>query len=222
MYHSIGGVTKEIGAGAYAVLVDSFKKQMAYACRVNVLLTFDDGLADNYSNAFPILKESGLKSYFFVMPDKLGTDGYMSWAQVKELAVSGMIIGSHGMSHRILTGLTTAELEHEINGSKSILEDKLRQKVEYFSIPRGFVTKAIIDRIKDAGYRAVFTSNPNDSDGFRIGRIAVRHNWNIEKFKYVIENGLPLKDRVVDGCKNTIKNLLGSKAYDRLRSKLIS
>jgi len=227
-YHSVGlSVDGEVGAGLYCVSVEKFKEQMKFVqssrfkVQREILITFDDGLIDNYINAYPILKELGLKAYFFILVGKVGTDGYMNWGQIRELKEAEMIIGSHGMTHRILEGLSDEDIDYELRESKEILEEKLKAKVEYLSIPRGFANKNVNEKAKKAGYKSVFTSNPNDNDGFKRGRIAVKGNWSLEKFIYVINNGLPLKDKAVLAVQSSAKKVLGARKYDRIRSALL-
>lgn len=222
MYHSIGGkVTGETGAELYSVAVDKFKEQLELIKQQGEIITFDDGLEDNFANAYPILKELGLKAYFFVMPDKIGTKGYMDWNQVKELAASGMIIGSHGMTHRILTELNETGINYELKESKRLLEEKLGIPIEYFSVPRGFYNARVVSLAKNVGYKNIFTSNPKDNDGYCIGRIAIKDSWDIRHFAKVITSGLTLGDRIEGAVKNTLKILLGAKFYDRLRTRLL-
>jgi len=249
MYHSIGNHdNNEVGAGLYCVSVEKFREQMEWVCafvryRVNalnattrqrdnattrqrdnartILITFDDGLIDNYTNAYPILKEFGLKAYFFILVGKVGRDGYMNWEQIRQLRDAGMVIGSHGMTHRILTELNDAELDYELSESKKILEQKLGAGVEYLSIPRGFTNKNVIEKVKKVGYKAVFTSNPKDSDGYKRGRIPVKSNWSIEYFARVMKNGPSLKDRAGEWVKGLSKKMLGAKNYDRVRSAIL-
>lgn len=239
MYHSVGESTCfEIGAGLYCVPVEKFREQMeyisldsrfrgndlsamSYELRAMSLITFDDGLLDNYTKAYPALREFGLKAYFFILAGKVGLSGYMDWQQIIELRNDGMIIGSHGMTHRILTELNDEESDYELIESKRILEDKLRQPIEYFSIPRGFYNRNIIEKLKNAGYTGVFTSNPKDSNGFKFGRIAVRADWDLEYFTRVINNGLSLRDKTKELIKNTSKKMLGPKRYDRVRTRIL-
>lgn len=239
MYHSVGGTgTGETGAELYSVPVEKFREQLKMiktwghlpagrqghsknGDSPQPLITFDDGLADNFTNAYPILKESGLKAYFFVMPQKIETKGYMGWEQLKELAASSMIIGSHGMTHKILTELSDTELDYELKESKKLLEAMLGTKVEYFSVPRGFCDKRVVSAAKKAGYRNIFTSNPDDNDGYCIGRIAVKDSWDIKRFSKIITRGLTLSDKIEDAIKNTLKRLLGAGIYDRIRAELL-
>ncbi len=222
MYHSIGGkVTGETGAEIYSVAIGKFKEQLELIKQQDEIITFDDGLEDNFTNAYPVLKDLGLRAYFFVIPDKIETKGYMNWKQAKELVASGMIIGSHGMTHRILTELNDSELDYELRESKRLLEEKLGITIEYFSVPRGFCNARVISVAKNIGYKNIFTSNPKDNNGYCIGRIAVKDSWNIKHFTKVITSGLTLGDRIEGAAKNTAKSLLGAKFYDKLRTRLL-
>lgn len=232
MYHSIGSQSNgEIGAELYCVSVENFRRQMEYISRTSKLgtgpfgdsplITFDDGDISDYRYAYPILKELGLKGYFFILVSKVGTTGYMGWQQIRKLKDAGMVIGSHGMSHRILTELEDKELTYELSESKKILEKNLEQTVDYFSIPRGFHSKKVINKAKEAGYKAVFTSNPKDTDEFKVGRIPVKGNWNLEHFITIVNNGLSFKDKTEELLKNSTKKILGTKNYDRLRTRIL-
>jgi peptidoglycan/xylan/chitin deacetylase (PgdA/CDA1 family) len=229
MYHSIGSSkSSEIGAELYSVSIDKFKEQMQIVHSLQstvhskeIIVTFDDGLLDNYINAYPILKELGLKAYFFIVVAKVGKKGYMNWKQIRELRGTGMVIGSHGMTHRILIGLDNRELNYEIRESKKIMEEKLSVPVEYFSIPYGHYNTGIIEKIKQSGYKAVFTSNPKDNDGFKFGRIAVKGDWNLEYLTKVINNGYTMRDKSVESIKSSAKRILGVKNYDSIRAKIL-
>ncbi len=234
MYHSIGGnVTSETGSELYSVPVEKFREQMDLiktwgqspknvdSPQTNPLITFDDGLKDNFTNAYPILKEFELKAYFFVMPDKIGTKGYLDWNQIKEMFSSGMVIGSHGMTHRILTEINDTELDYELKESKRLLEENLSMPVEYFSVPRGFYDQRVVSLAKKVGYKNIFTSNFNNNNGYCIGRIAVKDSWDVNRFSKVIANGLTLSDKIERIAIDTAKKLLGAGIYDRLRTSLL-
>ena len=229
MYHAIGASNNsKVGAGLYSVSQNNFRAQMEYIVHRpssivhrQVLITFDDGDLTNYTTAYPILKELGITAYFFILVSKVGTPGYMNWQQLKELRDNGMIIGSHGMTHRILTTLKDEEIESELKDSKKILEDNLGFTIEYLSIPRGFCNENIIARAKEIGYKAIFTSNPKDNDGFRFGRIAVKRDWDLTYFTKVINGKFPLKYRVEELIKKSSKRILGIRNYDKIRSKIL-
>lgn len=241
MYHSIGSPgSSEVGAGLYCVPVEKFREQVLWVSelagyRVNefnpstrqpvnpptILLTFDDGLLDNYTNAYPILKELGLTAYFFILVSKVGARGYMNWEQIRRLRDAGMTVGSHGMTHKILSGLNERDLDYELRISKKTLEDELKCAIDYFSVPRGFYNNEIIKQAKNNGYKAVFTSNPKDNDGFKFGRIPIKGNWELDYFIKVINNGFSLKDKTEMLVRNSAKRILGAKNYDRVRTIIL-
>lgn len=224
MYHSIGeSINPEAGGRLYCVGLNKFKQQMELIHRIKaqITLTFDDGLENNYINALTVLKKFDLKAYFFIIAGRAETENYMNWRQIASIRNSGMIIGSHGMTHRILTQLSNKELHYELTQSKRIIEDKLRQPVEAFSIPRGFYNRRIIDKIREAGYVSVFTSRPKDCDGFKFGRIPVKAGWDLDYFAGVIAAGLPLRENLKEIFKDTAKKLLGAARYDGIRAKML-
>jgi peptidoglycan/xylan/chitin deacetylase (PgdA/CDA1 family) len=227
MYHSIGSQKiNEKGADLYSVSEQNFREQIEFLRNTHnaihdTKITFDDGLLNNYTIAYPILKEAGLKAYFFVIATKIGTPGYMSWKQIKELSDAGMIIGSHGMTHKILVGLHENELDYELRISKKILEENLGQSIDYFSIPRGFCNDNVIKQAKENNYKAVFTSNPKDNDGLRFGRIAIKGDWNLEHFIKVLNDDFSFKDKTKKLLKDSSKIILGAKNYDRLRAIIL-
>src|SRR5690606_17167543 len=62
-----------------------------------VILTFNGGYADAYIAA-QHLNGKGLKGVFFITTDKVGTEGYLDWRQVKKMRSWGMEIGSQGVN----------------------------------------------------------------------------------------------------------------------------
>src|SRR5262249_55799319 len=87
-------------------------------------LTFDDGCASDYSEAFPALLELRMRATFFVVPTMVGTAGYVSWPELREMAAAGMEIGSHSLTHPFLHELDAAGVRREFGESKRILEDR--------------------------------------------------------------------------------------------------
>lgn len=230
MYHSIGKVSHgyETGTELYSVSEEDFYDQMRLVALAedkapgNVILTFDDGFLNNYRVAFPVLKEFELKAYFFIIVKRIGSSGYMNWEKIKEIHSAGMIIGSHGMTHEFLTEKNDKELDYEIKDSKKILEEKLGAAIDYFSVPRGFYNKKVIAKAKEAGYKAVFTSDIGGRDGFKFGRIPVKANWELKYFKKALNNGLSIKDKTKSLITDTSRKLLGTKNYDSLRTAILS
>ena len=71
-----------------------------------MILTFDDGYADNYTNAFPLLQKYGMIGHFFIITDFVNEKRpeYMTWPQIEEMSAAGQRFGSHSRNHPDLKG----------------------------------------------------------------------------------------------------------------------
>ncbi|MDE2511311.1 MAG: polysaccharide deacetylase family protein, partial [Elusimicrobia bacterium] len=133
-----------------------------------VLITFDDGYADNHANAYPLLREFGMKGGVFLVYETVdrhnawhdpATEPWqkmLSWAQVKEMQDSGVFeFGSHTMRHRCLTDIPLEDARWEAAESKRRLEEKLGREVVAFAYPygAGAYDAAVRGAARDAGYR---------------------------------------------------------------------
>jgi peptidoglycan/xylan/chitin deacetylase (PgdA/CDA1 family) len=110
-----------------------------------VVITFDDGYRDFYTDALPVLKQCGFAATIFLATDRIqdsparieGAD-YLTWKDVRELHSDGTRFGSHTVTHPDLRSLGPDQLEFELGRSKEIIEDRLGVAVESFSYPHGF------------------------------------------------------------------------------------
>lgn len=127
------------------------KKLPKKAC----VLTFDDGKLTDYENALPILEKYNAKATFFIITDRVGGDGYMTWNQIEELKTKGHEIAAHTRTHAHLDtgGLTYDEIVEEINGSKKILEEN-GYITETFAYPFGEWNEEVIGVVKESEFLA--------------------------------------------------------------------
>ena len=128
----------------------------------SVALTFDDGYEDNYTNMFPILKEHGAKATIFLIADNIGTEGYLSEAQIREMAESGLVkFGSHTKTHRKLTELDEQELRYEFSESQKTIEKISGQLCDSLAYPEGQYNSEVM-RIAAEYYDFAYTTkSPN-------------------------------------------------------------
>ena len=123
-----------------------------------IIISFDDGWADAYTIAFPILKKNGMIGTFFIYTNPLDrSKAYVSWAQLQEMAAAGMDIQGHTLSHPPLRNLPADEAMKEISESKAMLEKRLGKPIVTLSYPNGEYNTALIEMLKKAGYTSAVT-----------------------------------------------------------------
>jgi peptidoglycan/xylan/chitin deacetylase (PgdA/CDA1 family) len=90
----------------------------------------------------------------------LGRELFMTLDQLGELVNTGMAVGSHTQSHRVLASLDDSTQHDELAKSKRFLESALGRRVEAFAYPFGRVgtfTTRTMQLVVEAGYRLAFS-----------------------------------------------------------------
>ena len=159
-----------------------------------VLITFDDGYADNYRYAYPILKEYGFQATIFVISGFIGTKkNYFTWDQAREMAANGISIQSHTVDHKSMTDLSDDQLRAELVESKRKIEEEMGSPVEFIAYPTGTYNLHIAQLVKDAGYKAAFTIKYGNVDKasnvYALERVPIFHTENtyqsfLERIRY--------------------------------------
>jgi peptidoglycan/xylan/chitin deacetylase (PgdA/CDA1 family) len=210
MYHSIAETPGQLPVSqsvAYSVRTSEFKSQLQMLKsqgrsittleqlsrnkslqRNSVILTFDDGCATDYSTALPCLQEFGYAAAFFLSTANIGTSGYMTWAQVREMHKAGMHFGSHAHEHIPLTPLSDDDAREQLHKSKAMIEDQLGAPVTSMSAPFGFLNSRVVSIARQIGYESVCCSTPKMArPGARtVPRIAIMHATTPAKFEQIL------------------------------------
>ena len=147
-----------------------------------VVITFDDGYRDNYTEAFPILKKYYFPATIFLISDYVREgSGFLNWEQVKEMRKVGISFGSHTRHHAYLPSMSKAALKDEIIESKHIIEKNLGEPVDYIAYPCGGFSEEVKTVVALAGYKAALTTNRGydryDIDPYELNRIRI-DNWD--------------------------------------------
>ena len=123
-----------------------------------VILTFDDGYADFYTTALPILRSHDFRAVSYVVSGFVGVSGYMTAAQIREADRSGIEIGSHTVNHANLANLSAAAVHSQLVQSKVFLEQVVEHPVVSFCYPSGKYTAAVAWAVADAGFHDATTT----------------------------------------------------------------
>jgi peptidoglycan/xylan/chitin deacetylase (PgdA/CDA1 family) len=173
-----------------------------------VVLTFDDGYIDAYTNAFPLLRATGFGGTFAIVTSWVGQPDYMTWEQLREMAGAGMEIAAHSISHPDLGKASDDIVRDQLGGSKRQIEEALGLPAPFFFYPAGepfrFGTPArqtqVVAMVQEAGYRGALTARfnllQNPAAPFALNRVRVSGGIDIQKFA---ENmGAPAPETI--GC----------------------
>ena len=114
----------------------------------SLLITFDDGYADNYKYAYPILREEQVPATFFVVSSTVGNNNRMTADQLREMQANGMQIGSHSVNHEPLVTMSPEEIDFELRASREALEKLLGKPVYALAYPAGKVNDVVLDKAK--------------------------------------------------------------------------
>jgi len=146
------------GNNYQTIFPDFFKNPEAISFRP-IILTFDDGYQDAYDAAFPILRKYQMAGMFYLIVNKIGTPGYLTWDEIVEMQKAGMSFGSHTLTHPDLRKLSSVNLEKQIKESKVVLEQKLGRAITDFCYPSGKYDDAALKELQADNYQTAVTTS---------------------------------------------------------------
>lgn len=122
-----------------------------------IILTFDDGYEDNWRVVLPMLEERGMKAAFYMVTNKIGQPGYLTWDNLFDLERHGMEIGGHTANHLPLTTLSPEQQRDELRLSKLMLEWRGLKTIYSFSYPNGAYDDGIVAMLEEEKYLTAVT-----------------------------------------------------------------
>src|SRR6266852_6031366 len=179
MYHELEIAGRKLcqsepGYVRYILPLETFRRQMAwikesgwrglnvgealrYPAEPGVCITFDDGCETDLIAAAPMLREFGLNATFYLTAGFLGTPGYLTTTQVREVV-----------------------------DAKLQIEAIVGHPIEHFSCPGGRYDQHTLHMARHAGFTTVanskFYANSSRTSPYELGRVAVLRDLTIEEF----------------------------------------
>jgi peptidoglycan/xylan/chitin deacetylase (PgdA/CDA1 family) len=158
--------------------------------REDFQITFDDSNSSDFDIALPALLKRQLKATFFVVSDRIDKPGFLSSREVRMLARSGMVIGSHGTKHRPWASLNPIELHEELKVSKEHIESLIDQTVCLAACPLGSYNRNVLRAARAASYSRVFTSDqgPGQLTDWVVARNTIMRSTSLSDVQKMVQN----------------------------------
>lgn len=154
-----------------------------------IVLTFDDGYEDNYTEMLPILEAHEMTAVVYVITNLVGEPGYLSIPQLKDMQRRGIEIGSHTADHITLTMMDKKTRLHQIRDSKIFLEWSGLDTIYSFSYPNGTYTAEFVELLRQENYLTAVTGdaglNTAETNPYLLHRVNVRQpSFGILEFRW--------------------------------------
>ena len=187
MYHHIQpeSVARDLGQTSLTVDNATFDQQMGYLAAngyttlwanelvsalishaglpsKSVVITMDDGYADNHTYALPVLEKYHLKANLMLSSGLVGSNQDMlTWSQIQDMKNSGVYyFTNHTWSHYAISGGPQDKIESEIDTAQAQIQQYTGQSVNLFTYPYGAFSGNAIQTLQRKGYVGAFSEIP--------------------------------------------------------------
>lgn len=156
-------------------LADNMKKA--------VVITFDDGYAQTYQKAFPVLKKYNAKATLFMVSDCIGKENYCTSDQLFEMSDSGVFrIYSHTQNHDRLSELSDDRIAEEFSVSNDAIYNITKREVTAVAYPYGSFNDAVLRQARRYYKEAFSVVNKGRGSVYEIPRTTIDDSISILRF----------------------------------------
>ena len=142
--------------------------------RKTFVITIDDGHADGYTHAFPILTRHGFVATFFVVTSRLDRSGWLTWAELSEMQTAGMEIGNHTVSHVSEAGFSKVQTDAQVMGAQVAIAAHLGVMPISFAYPYGDTPANLVASVEASGTKVAYTTAGGATETLRMAYLLPR------------------------------------------------
>jgi peptidoglycan/xylan/chitin deacetylase (PgdA/CDA1 family) len=116
-----------------------------------VVLTFDDGYREDFTNVRPLLASRHWPGVLNLAVRNL-LDRKLTVPQIRLMIRQGWEVDAHTINHLDLTTLSAPELRHEVAGSRQWIRLRFHVPVDFFCYPSGRYNSRVLAAVRSAGF----------------------------------------------------------------------
>ena len=171
-------------------------------------LTFDDGYADVFTHAFPILRRRQLPFTLYLTSGPIANPAAfpewpgrpLSWGQVRSMIESDLVtVGAHTHTHADLRQIPERAIAEELDRSNALIAERTAVNPAHFTYPKGWWAPAAHEAVRSRYRTATVGSGPGitaKSDIHLLHRIPVQRSDAGPLFGSKIRTGARVEDRL--------------------------
>ncbi|MGH7988537.1 MAG: polysaccharide deacetylase family protein [Candidatus Binataceae bacterium] len=157
----------------------------------SVAVTFDDGWVSFVENALPELERRNIPATVFMITNFMGSkldddpnERLMSAQELKSIPSTLVTIGSHTLTHCMLTSVDEDEAKRQLSESRATLRHLLEREVDLFAFPFTVYNSHLLELCRETGYARAFTGRPCFArpGEFETGRVRVDPSDSLLEF----------------------------------------
>ena len=172
-----------------------------------VVVTFDDGFADFFVNALPVLKRYNLVATLYIPTafvgstsrwlwrEKEAAHAILTWDQIVEINAQGIECGGHSHTHPQLDLLPLSAARREIWQNKELLEQRLGQRIASFAYPHGYHSVALQRIVEEAGYTSAcavkYEMSVESTNPFSLARLGINADTDVDALAALLTSSAP-------------------------------
>lgn len=150
-----------------------------------IVITFDDGDQNVYTNAFPVMRALGFPAVIFVISSAVNGQDHLTSDEILEMVAAGWEVGDHSLTHLNLAD-NHGQVWVEASQSRLDLQASLGIPINTFAYPYGAADTFVMEKVSRYGYRAAFGLGTSSAQGpdnlFYLSRIEVRYGTTLDQF----------------------------------------